>query len=53
MRKFLTFILVSIFLLTLPWGMIWWQTHTRIYRDIDIVPTHDVGLLLGTSPTVQ
>jgi SanA protein len=52
MRKLLTSLLVLIFLLALPWGMIWWQTHDRIYRDIDLVPVHEVGLLLGTSPTV-
>lgn len=52
MRKLLTSLLVLIFLLALPWGMIWWQTHDRIYRDIDLVPAHEVGLLLGTSPTV-
>jgi SanA protein len=52
MRKFLLFILLSGLILMLPWGIISWQTRGQIYRDIDSVPTTEVGLLLGTTPSV-
>jgi SanA protein len=52
MRKFLTFILVSAFLLMLPWMIISWQTYARVYRDVDTIPVREVGLLLGTTPSV-
>jgi SanA protein len=53
MRKFLLFILISAILLSLPWTIISWTTKDRIYRDIDLIPTKKVGLLLGTTPSVN
>ena len=53
MRKFLLFILVSIFLLSLPWIIISWSAETRLYRDVDTIPEREVGLLLGTTPSVD
>jgi SanA protein len=53
MRKFLLFILISAILLSLPWAIISWTTKGQIYRDIDILPYSKVGLLLGTSPSVN
>ena len=37
----------------MPWGIISWQTHDRVYRDIDTMWEYEVGLLLGTTPSVQ
>ena len=52
MRKFFLFILVSVLLLTLPWIIISWSVETRLYRDVDDIPEREVGLLLGTTPSV-
>ncbi len=37
----------------MPWGIISWQTHDRVYRDIEKMWEYEVGLLLGTTPSVQ
>ncbi len=50
MRKFLSFILISLFLLMLPWGVISLSTYERVYRDVEDIPKRSVGLLLGTTP---
>lgn len=36
----------------LPWIFISWKTSGMIYRDVDVIPERQVGLLLGTSPSV-
>jgi SanA protein len=33
-----------------PWAIISLSVSDRVYRDIDTVPTREVGVLLGTSP---
>jgi SanA protein len=53
MRKFFFLILISAILLSLPWVIISWTTRDSIYRDIDSLPYNTVGLLLGTTPSVN
>ncbi len=53
MRKFLFFILISALVLSLPWSVISWTTKDILYRDIDLIPANEVGLLLGTTPRVN
>ncbi len=53
MRKFLSFILICIILLMLPWGIITLSTHNRVYRDVESIPERAVGLLLGTTPGIN
>jgi len=53
MRKFLLFIFISVLLLSLPWSVISWTTKDILYRDIDLIPANEVGLLLGTTPSVN
>lgn len=36
----------------LPWGIISMTTSFLVYRDVDMTPEREVGLLLGTSPGV-
>jgi len=53
MRKLFIILIILGCILMAPWGIITWQTHERIYRDIEDIPMRDVGLLLGTTPSVQ
>lgn len=53
MRKYFLIILLLGCILMLPWGIISMTTYNRVYREIESVPSHDVGLLLGTTPSVQ
>lgn len=53
LKKFLLFILISAIILALPWSIVSWTTKDRIYRDIDLIPANEVGLLLGTTPSVN
>ncbi len=53
MRKLLKFILISLFILLLPWGIISLTTGNLIYRDVEEIPAREVGLLLGTTPGVN
>ncbi len=53
LKKFTLLILISTIILALPWVIISWTTKDAIYRDIDLIPAHEVGLLLGTTPSVN
>jgi SanA protein len=53
MRKLFIILIVIGSILMMPWGIISWQTHDRVYRDINTMWEYDVGLLLGTTPSVQ
>lgn len=53
MRKFFLIILLLGCILMAPWGIISVTTYDRVYRDIEDIPVRDVGLLLGTTPSVQ
>jgi SanA protein len=53
MRKFLSFILIGVIILMLPWGIISLSTQNRVYRDVDDIPERSVGLLLGTTPGIN
>ena len=39
--------------LSLPWAIISWTAKERLYRDVDAIPYRSVGLLLGTTPSVN
>lgn len=53
MQKILLLLISFAILLLVPWGIISVTTMDRIYRDIDTVPSEEVGVLLGTSPGVD
>ncbi len=53
MKKLFLFILISGFCLSLPWAIISWTAKERLYRDVDAIPYRSVGLLLGTTPSVN
>ena len=52
MRKLFIILIVLGSILMTPWGIISWQTHERVYRDIEKVPNRDVWLLLWTTPSI-
>lgn len=52
MRNFFFLIFLLLIALMTPWGIISWQTHDRVYRDVDLIWEHEVGLLLGTTPSI-
>ncbi|MBC7498472.1 YdcF family protein [Candidatus Gracilibacteria bacterium] len=52
MRKLFLFILVSAMLLMTPWVIISVSESDRVYRDIETIPTREVGVVLGTTPGV-
>ena len=52
MRKLFLFILVSAILLMTPWAIISVSVSDRVYRDIEAIPTREVGLVLGTTPGI-
>lgn len=52
MRKLLFLILVSAILLMTPWAIISVSVANRVYRDIETIPTREVGLVLGTTPGI-
>ena len=53
MRKFLLFIIISCFVLMLPWIIITSTTYSLVYRDVGTIPEENVGLILGTTPGVD
>lgn len=53
MRKIILFIFIFLLCIPLPWILISLITADEVYRDVDSVPVHEVGLLLGTSPSVN
>ncbi|MBC7503671.1 YdcF family protein [Candidatus Gracilibacteria bacterium] len=52
MRKLLLFILVSGIILMTPWTIVSVSVGDRVYRNIDTIPTREVGVVLGTTPGV-
>ena len=52
MRKLFLLILISAMLLMTPWVIISVSVSDRVYRDIDTIPTREVGVVLGTTPGV-
>lgn len=52
MRKFFLFILVSAMLLITPWVIISVSVSDKVYRDIETIPTREVGVVLGTTPGI-
>jgi SanA protein len=52
MRKLFFLILVSVILLITPWAIISVSVANRVYRDIETIPTREVGLVLGTTPGI-
>ena len=52
MRKLFLFILISGIILMTPWVIISVSVSDRVYRDIDTIPTREVGVVLGTTPGV-
>ena len=52
MRKLLLFILASMMLLMTPWAIISVSISDRVYRDIETIPTREVGVVLGTTPGI-
>jgi SanA protein len=53
MRRFLTSSILLALFLILPWAIISWTTRGDIYRSVDTIPFQKVGLLLGTSPSIN
>lgn len=53
MRRFLTILILLLIVLILPWSWISWVTRGDIYRNADLLPKNSVGLLLGTTPSVN
>jgi SanA protein len=37
----------------LPWAIISFSTESQVYRNVDDVPSREVGLLLGTTPGIN
>ena len=37
----------------LPWGIISLSTQNRVYREVESIPSREVGLLLGTTPGIN
>ncbi len=52
MRKLSLFILISVIILMTPWLMVSVSVWDRVYRDIETIPTREVGVVLGTSPGI-
>lgn len=42
-----------VLILIFPWILISWKTSSVLYRDIELIPPRKVGLLLGTTPSVD
>ncbi|MBP9779349.1 YdcF family protein [Candidatus Gracilibacteria bacterium] len=53
MRKFLQILLAFGIFLMLPWGIISLSTQNRVYREVESIPSREVGLLLGTTPGIN
>ncbi len=53
MRKFLQILLAFWIFLMLPWGIISLSTQNRVYREVESIPSREVGLLLGTTPGIN
>jgi SanA protein len=53
MRRFFSIIIFLAIFLAFPWGVISWMVRGDVYRDPDLLPYHKVGLLLGTTPSVN
>ncbi len=51
-KLLLSLILLSILAIS-PWFLISWMASGSLYRDVDTVPERSVGLLLGTTPSVD
>ena len=52
MRKLFLFILITTTILMTPWAIISVSVSDRVYRDIEAIPTLEVGLVLGTTPGI-
>ena len=52
MRKLFLFILISGIILMTPWAIISVSVQDRVYRDIETIPTREVGVVLGTTPGI-
>jgi SanA protein len=52
MHKLLLIILISGIILMTPWAVISVYVWDRVYRDVDTIPTREVGVVLGTTPGV-
>ncbi len=52
MRKLLLLFIFLAVLAVSPWFLISWMTSGSVYRDVDTIPAREVGLLLGTTPSV-
>ncbi len=52
MRKLFLFILISAIILMTPWAIISVSVADRVYRDIETIPTREVGVVLGTTPGI-
>ncbi len=50
MRKLFLFIIISAMILMTPWAIISLSVQDRVYRDIETIPTREVGVVLGTTP---
>lgn len=37
----------------LPWGIVSLSIQDKVYRDVDAIPEREVGLLLGTTPSID
>ncbi|GAB0175141.1 MAG: ElyC/SanA/YdcF family protein [Candidatus Altimarinota bacterium] len=53
MRRLFTTLILFLLFLILPWGWISWVTKNDIYRNPDLLPKNHVGLLLGTTPSIN
>lgn len=52
MRKLFLFILITTTILMTPWAIISVSVSDRVYRDMEAIPTLEVGLVLGTTPGI-
>lgn len=53
MKKLLLLLTFLTILAVSPWLLISWVTSESLYRDVDTIPERWVGLLLGTTPSVD
>jgi vancomycin permeability regulator SanA len=51
-KKLLLLLIFFAVLAVSPWFLISWMTSGSVYRDVDTIPAREVGLLLGTTPSV-
>jgi SanA protein len=51
-KKLLLSLIFLAVLAVSPWALISWVTSGSVYRDVDTIPVREVGLLLGTTPSI-